>query len=121
MFVAAVVSWSNCESSPLKSERIPRIVESQPKNSSLRFSRALGGGITGVKEELGAFMWSTSPTDMLRLLPWPTALAGVVASRVGMVFLGDGGRGESPKESTFDNTYRGWVYMKLLPLAVAPV
>jgi len=105
----------------LNSERIPRIVESQPNNSSLGFSRALGGGIAGVKEELGAFMWSTSPTDMLRLLPWPTALTGVVASLVGMVFLGDGGRGDSPKKSTFDNTHRGWVYMKFLPLAVAAV
>jgi hypothetical protein len=96
-------------------------VESQPTNSSLRFSRALGGGIAGVKEGLGAFMWSTSPTDMLRLLPWPTALTGIVASWVRVVFLGDGGRGESPKESIFGNTHRGWVYMKLLPLAVASV
>ena len=94
---------------------------SQPTNSSLRFSRALGGGITGVKEELGVFMWSTSPTDMLRLLPWPIALTDVVGSWVGMVFLGESGRGDSPKESTFDTTHRGWVYMKLLPLAVASV
>jgi hypothetical protein len=45
--------------------------------------------MVGVKEELGAFTRSTSLTDMLRLLPWPTALIGVVASREGMVFLGD--------------------------------
>lgn len=41
---------------------------------------------------------------MLRLLPWPTILPGVVVSRADKVLPGgEGGRGDSPEESTLDD------------------
>lgn len=72
------------------------MVESQPVDSSLRFSCALGGGGTGAKEELVAFLRSTSPTDMLRRLPGPV-LIGIMASRVRAGFAEDCGRGCRPE------------------------
>jgi hypothetical protein len=80
---------------------MPRIVESQPINSSLRFSLALDG-FTGVKEELVVFTRSTSLTDMLRRFP-ANNLTCAVASRVHTVFPGEGGRGDSPEKSTLDD------------------
>jgi len=81
------------------------MVASQPVDSSLRFSCALGGGGTGAKEELAAFLRSTSPTDMLRRLPGPV-LIGIMAARTGLT--GDCGRGCRPEEDPRWMTMGSW-------------
>lgn len=92
---------------------MPRIVESQPIESSLRFSLALAGtGGKIVKAALAAFLRSTSPTDMLRRLPCPKALPGV-ASRVRTVLSGDRGLSRSTAVSG------GSLFVAPLPLTFA--